>query len=54
MQTAPNANGYASVGVNFGMTVLCIFPTWVVLSELKSSHEAQDVGETAVEMADKI
>jgi len=47
MQTAPNANGYASVGVNFGMTVLCIFPTWVVLSELnKSSHEAQDFGDS--------
>ena len=54
MQTAPNANGFASVGVNFGMTVICIFPTWMVLSELKSSHEVQAVAETTVEESDKI
>jgi hypothetical protein len=49
MQTAPSANGYASVGVNFGMTVLCIFPTWIVLSELKSNHEVQEVADTTEE-----
>ena len=54
MQTAPNANGFASVGVNFGMTVICIFPTWMVLSELKSSHEVQNAAETTVEEADEI
>jgi hypothetical protein len=41
MQTAPNANGSASVGVNFGMTILCIVPTWIVLGELKGSAEVQ-------------
>ncbi|CZT44950.1 related to DUF895 domain membrane protein [Rhynchosporium secalis] len=42
MQTAPNANGWASIGVNFGMTVLCVAPTWIVLSELEHSHEIQE------------
>ncbi|KAG4434642.1 hypothetical protein IFR05_009878 [Cadophora sp. M221] len=42
MQTAPNANGFASIGVNFGMTVLCVVPTWIVLSELEHSHEVQE------------
>lgn len=42
MQTAPSANGYASIGANFGMTILCIFPTWIVLSELSTqSGEGQ-------------
>lgn len=44
MQTAPNSNGYASVGVNFGMTLLCIVPTWIVLSELKGSAEVREDG----------
>ncbi|KAH8886605.1 MFS general substrate transporter [Thozetella sp. PMI_491] len=35
MQSQGNANHYVSIGVNFGITVLCIFPTWVVLSELR-------------------
>jgi hypothetical protein len=50
MQTAPNANGFASIGVNFGMTVLCVVPTWIVLSGLEHSHEVQ---ETTVECIDK-
>jgi len=53
MQTAPNANGFASIGVNFMMTVLCVVPTWIVLSELEHSHEVQDVQETTVERIDK-
>jgi MFS family permease len=53
MQTAPNANGFASIGVNFGMTVLCVVPTWIVLSELEHSHEVQDFQETTVERIDK-
>jgi hypothetical protein len=47
MQTAPNANGFVSIGLNFGITLLCILPTWIVLSELKESHEIQAVEETA-------
>lgn len=49
MQTAPNANGFASIGVNFGMAILCIFPTWIVLSELDHTHEVQDVRDLSVE-----
>lgn len=30
-----------SIGLNFGITVLCILPTWIVLSELEGSHEVQ-------------
>ena len=52
MQTTPNDNGFASVGVNFGMTVLCVFPTWIVLSELEQSHEVQDVVKTTDEDVD--
>jgi hypothetical protein len=53
MQTAPSANGFASVGVNFGMTIFCIFPTWVVLSELEQSHEIQRDLEVRAEEIDK-
>ena len=35
------------------MTVLCVVPTWIVLSELEHSHEVQDVQETTVERIDK-
>jgi hypothetical protein len=51
MQTAPNANGFASIGVNFGMTVLCIAPTWIVLSELEHSHEIQEMVDEPVNKA---
>ncbi|TVY73268.1 UNC93-like protein [Lachnellula suecica] len=49
MQTAPSANGFSSIGVNFGMTLLCVVPTWIVLSELEHSHEEQGVVETSGE-----
>lgn len=39
MQSEGGANHFVSIGLNFGITVLCIFPTWVVLSELEGSHE---------------
>jgi hypothetical protein len=45
IQTAPSANGFASIGLNFGMTVLCIAPTWVVLSELEGGAEVQQMAE---------
>lgn len=54
MQTAPRANGFASIGVNFGMTVLCVVPTWIVLSELEHSHEVQDTLEANVESINKV
>ncbi len=53
MQTAPNANGFASIGVNFGMTVLCVVPTWIVLSELEHSHEIQEEDVTSIEPINK-
>ncbi|GIZ45775.1 hypothetical protein CKM354_000892800 [Cercospora kikuchii] len=43
MQSEGNANHFVSIGINFGITVLCVAPTWVVLSELKGSHEVEVV-----------
>lgn len=39
MQSEGNVNHFASIGLNFGMTLLCVLPTWIVLSELENSHE---------------
>ncbi|KAL2835829.1 major facilitator superfamily domain-containing protein [Aspergillus pseudoustus] len=48
MQSEGNANHFVSIGLNFGITVLCVVPTWIVLSELEHSHEItvveEDVG----------
>lgn len=41
MQSEGNANHFVSIGLNFGITILCILPTWIVLSELKASHEVE-------------
>ena len=41
MQSEGNANNFVSIGLNFGITILCIVPTWIVLSELKESHEVE-------------
>lgn len=46
MQTEGNANHFARIGINFGITVVCIFPTWIVLSELDRNHEIQPAPET--------
>jgi len=45
MQSEGGANHFVSIGLNFGITILCIFPTWIVLSELEHSHEVQVVAE---------
>lgn len=46
MQSEGNANHFVSIGLNFGITVFCIFPTWVILNELEHSHEtAPDAGD---------
>lgn len=51
MQSQGGANHFVSIGLNFGITVLCVLPTWIVLSELEGSHE---VGITKEEVeADK-
>jgi len=39
MQSEGNANHFVSIGINFGILLLCVFPTWVVLSKLDHSHE---------------
>ncbi|CCF40618.1 hypothetical protein CH063_11138 [Colletotrichum higginsianum] len=44
MQSEGNANHFVSIGLNFGITVLCLFPTWIILSELEGSHEGTEDG----------
>ncbi|OAL47337.1 MFS general substrate transporter [Pyrenochaeta sp. DS3sAY3a] len=39
MQSEGGANHFVSIGLNFGITILCILPTWIILSELEKSHE---------------
>ncbi|KAI2610050.1 MFS general substrate transporter [Hypoxylon fragiforme] len=51
MQSEGNANHFVSIGLNFGITVLCIPFTWIVLSELDHSHEVE-VTETQVAVED--
>ncbi|KAL2849745.1 major facilitator superfamily domain-containing protein [Aspergillus pseudodeflectus] len=48
MQSEGNANHFVSIGLNFGITVLCVIPTWIVLSELEHSHEVTVVEEDIV------
>ncbi|GKT73315.1 DUF895 domain membrane protein [Colletotrichum tofieldiae] len=43
MQSEGNANHFVSIGLNFGITALCLFPTWIILSELEGSHESNGV-----------
>lgn len=40
MQTKENGNHFVSIGVNFGILLLSVFPTWIVLSELGQSPES--------------
>ncbi|KAJ0162343.1 UNC93-like protein 2 [Colletotrichum tanaceti] len=44
MQSEGNANHFVSISLNFGITVLCLFPTWIILSELEGSHEGNEDG----------
>ncbi|KAL4926211.1 major facilitator superfamily domain-containing protein [Aspergillus undulatus] len=45
MQSEGNANHFVSIGINFGITLLCVIPTWIVISELEHSHEVRVVVE---------
>ncbi|KAF9890457.1 hypothetical protein FE257_005862 [Aspergillus nanangensis] len=45
MQSEGNANHFVSIGLNFGITLLSIAPTWIVLSELEHTHEIRVVAE---------
>ncbi|PWY91657.1 MFS general substrate transporter [Aspergillus sclerotioniger CBS 115572] len=54
MQSEGNANHFVSIGLNFGITLLCFIPTWIIISELEHSHEIEVVAEDAkqVEITD--
>ncbi|PSN75419.1 MFS general substrate transporter [Corynespora cassiicola Philippines] len=55
MQSEGNANHFVSIGLNFGITLLCVFPTWIILSELEHSHEVRVTDEDGEgEVAGKI
>ncbi len=41
MQSQGNANHYVSIGLNFGILLVSIGPTWYVLSGLEKSHEIE-------------
>lgn len=43
MQSEGNANHFVRIGINFGITVLCVIPTWIVLSELDRTHEIKEM-----------
>lgn len=43
MQSQGNANHYVSIGLNFGILLASIWPTWIVLSNLDRNHEGDDV-----------
>lgn len=47
MQSEGNANHFISIGLNFGITLLCVVPTWIVLSELEGAHEVKVQDEDA-------
>ncbi|WWC90973.1 uncharacterized protein L201_005912 [Kwoniella dendrophila CBS 6074] len=39
MQSQANVNHFVSIGINFGILLLCIIPTWIVISALDRTHE---------------
>ncbi|PSR83405.1 major facilitator superfamily domain-containing protein [Coniella lustricola] len=45
MQSEANVNHFVSIGVNFGVLLASVWPTWVVLSELEGSREVRVVRE---------
>jgi hypothetical protein len=45
MQSEGGANHFVSIGLNFGITLIAVVPTWIVLSELEHSHEVQVTAE---------
>lgn len=58
MQSEANVNHFVSIGVNFGVLLLSVFPTWIVLSELEHSHEttpaeSADLGDESTEVSVK-
>lgn len=41
MQSEANVNHFISIGVNFGILLISVFPTWIVLSELETAQEVE-------------
>ncbi|WVQ92969.1 hypothetical protein IAU59_000031 [Kwoniella sp. CBS 9459] len=39
LQSEANVNHFVTIGLNFGILLICIVPTWMVLSALEHSHE---------------
>lgn len=37
MQSQGNANHFVSIGINFGILLLSIYPTWLVLRDLRNA-----------------
>ncbi|KAJ5780999.1 Major facilitator superfamily domain general substrate transporter [Penicillium paradoxum] len=52
MQSEGNANHFVSIGLNFGITLLAFYPTWIILSELEHSHEVQVTADDIVHKGD--
>jgi hypothetical protein len=49
MQSQGNANHFISIGLNFGILILAVWPTWIVLNSLDRNHEGDDkLGKAAV------
>jgi hypothetical protein len=42
MQSQAQVNHFVSIGLNFGILLIAIPPTWYVLSQLEHNHEVQD------------
>ncbi|RKK91325.1 hypothetical protein BFJ68_g16217 [Fusarium oxysporum] len=41
IQSQKSVNHFTSIGLNLGITVICIVPAWIIISELEHSHEIQ-------------
>jgi hypothetical protein len=53
MQSQGNANHFISIGLNFGILIAAIWPTWIVLSGLERNHEGDDVHGKAASVEDE-
>lgn len=53
MQSQGNANHFVSIGLNFGILLLSVIPTWIVISELDHTHETLLLDDDRSEDGDK-
>lgn len=47
LQSQAKVNHFVSIGLNFGILLLAIPPTWYVLSQLEGSHETAEAHQEA-------